>query len=75
MMENKAEGSNISALSKAAFDADLQTEDHSHPTLKAVANTLLLQEQARQVFADAGYAAKAADRLSVYQTYHAVSFE
>ena len=58
---------NIVALSEKAFDQNHANVEHHLAALKAVANTLLLQENARQTFADSGYAVKTADRLRVFQ--------
>ena len=55
----------ILSLSKNAFDGTHSDPATSQTAFKAVANVLLLQEDSRQVFADAGYATKIAEKLHV----------
>ena len=62
----EAEGErDILSLSHKAFDESNKDSDTLTVAFKAVANTLLLQEDSRQVFADSGYAALTADKLRV----------
>ena len=53
------------ALCRSAFDEPSPDLVTAQANLKAVANTLLLNEDARQVFVDSGYASKVADKLHV----------
>ena len=66
-MSTASQNIDILALSRSAFDDNTKAGHNTLLALKNVANNLLLNEQARQTFADSGYAAKTADLLSVNQ--------
>lgn len=55
----------IVQLCRISFDITSREDAEQQAALKQLANTLLLEEESRQFFADSGYAEKVADRLAV----------
>ncbi|KAL9102738.1 MAG: hypothetical protein Q9163_002135 [Psora crenata] len=57
-MAGTSKETDIIALCRTAFDGDDVHSESSVKAMKTLANTLLLQEETRQLFADSGYATR-----------------
>ena len=64
-MPQQTGNGDILILCEKAFDVDNRDDGSSQAAIKAVANTLLLQEGSRLTFGESVYPRKVADRLRV----------
>ena len=64
-MASTSNATDLVALCKTAFDPEQEDAQQSQIALKNLANVLLLEQKARQQFAESGKVKKVADKLRV----------